>query len=137
MTFAALWDLWRTPAEPNGTLFKSFAIITTQANDLLRPLHRRMPVVLAPQSWAAWLGETPATAREPKAMLQQYSVRAMVFWSVDRKVGNMRNSLDLFTPLRQEPLGAVALRGRSQARKNAKPSPKPWQLRRMPPTYIV
>jgi putative SOS response-associated peptidase YedK len=61
-----------------------------------------MPVVLAVQSWAARLGATPVTERELKAMLQPYSFRAMAFWPVERKVGNMCNdSPDLFTPLRQ------------------------------------
>ncbi len=55
MTFAGLWDLWRAP---DGKTLKSFAIITTTANELLEPLHDRMPVLLAPDRWAAWLGET-------------------------------------------------------------------------------
>jgi putative SOS response-associated peptidase YedK len=61
-----------------------------------------MPVVVAPQSWAASLGETQASGRELKAMLRHYSSRAMAFWQVDRKVRNVRNDgPDLFTPLRQ------------------------------------
>jgi putative SOS response-associated peptidase YedK len=54
MTFAGLWDQWR--AGDGGTL-NSFAIITTAANDLLAPLHDRMPALLPPDRWAAWLGE--------------------------------------------------------------------------------
>src|SRR6202012_766334 len=54
MTFAGLWDCWRAP---NGDRLRSFTIITTFANDLLAPLHDRMPVVIAPDSWAEWLGE--------------------------------------------------------------------------------
>jgi putative SOS response-associated peptidase YedK len=106
MTFAGLWDSWR--GGDGGTL-KSFTIITTAANDLLAPLHDRMPVLLAPDRWAAWLGEhrpgqSPASESELKAMLKPYPGGAMTFWPVDRRVGNVRNdSPDLFAPLRQQP----------------------------------
>ena len=102
MTFAGLWDLWHPP---DGQPLKSFAIITTPANELLAPLHGRMPVVLPPNRWAAWLGEhrlgeTPATDSELKAMLKPYPGSAIAFWPVDRRVGNVKNdSPDLFTPV--------------------------------------
>jgi len=105
MTLAGLWDLWRNPTAPEGKPLKSFAIITTQANALLKPLHDRMPALLAPDRWAAWLGETAATEGELKAMLKPYPGGAMAFWPVDRRVGNVRNdSPDLFAPLSELPL---------------------------------
>ena len=98
MTFAGLWESW--PA-PDGTAMKSFTIITTTANELLKPLHGRMPVLLAPDRWAAWLGETATTDAEIKNMLKPYPGTGMTFWPVDRRVGNVRNnSPDLFAPLR-------------------------------------
>ena len=97
MTFAGLWDLWHPP---NGETLASFAIITTQANELLAPLHDRMPVLLAPDRWAAWLGETAVTDTDLKAMLKPYPGAAMSFWPVDRRVGNVRNDgPDLFAPV--------------------------------------
>jgi putative SOS response-associated peptidase YedK len=99
MTFAGLWDLWRAP---NGTVLKSFAIITTTANDLLALLHRRMPVLLGPDRWAAWLGDKSVDDAGLKAMLRPYPGAGMACWPVDRKVGNVRNdSPDLFTPIDQ------------------------------------
>jgi putative SOS response-associated peptidase YedK len=101
MTFAGLWDRWRMP---DGNTLKSFTIITTQANDLLVPLHGRMPVLLAPGRWTQWLGETPATESDLKAMLNPYPGEAMTFWPVDRRVGNVRNnSPDLFASLNNPP----------------------------------
>jgi putative SOS response-associated peptidase YedK len=95
MTFAGLWDVWQPP---DGKPLKSFSIITTRANELLEPLHGRMPVLLPPERWAAWLGEMPATHGELKAMLTPYPGSAMAFWPVDRRVGNVKNdSRDLFT----------------------------------------
>jgi putative SOS response-associated peptidase YedK len=104
MTFAGLWDSWR---DGDGGTLNSFTIITTTANDLLAPLHGRMPVLLASDRWALWLGEhrpgeSLATEPELKAMLKPYPGDAMTFWPVDRRVGNVRNNNpDLFAPLRQ------------------------------------
>jgi len=100
MTFAGLWEIWRDPKVPDGKPLKSFAIITTHANELLKPLHDRMPVLLPQENWAAWLGESPAEERELKAMLKPYPSAAMTYWPVDRRVGNVKNDgPDLFTPL--------------------------------------
>ena len=100
MTLAGLWDLWRAP---DGKALKSFAIITTSANTLLKPLHDRMPVLLAQDRWPQWLGETAATAAELKAMLRPYPGAAMAYWPVDRRIGNVRNDgPDLFAPIEIE-----------------------------------
>ena len=56
MALAGVWENWRSPA---GERVRSFAIVTTAANPLLAPVHDRMPVILAPQDWPAWLGEAP------------------------------------------------------------------------------
>jgi putative SOS response-associated peptidase YedK len=51
--FAGLWTTWR--GEPEAPV-SSCTIVTTTANDLVAPLHDRMPVVLTgPASWEAWL----------------------------------------------------------------------------------
>lgn len=98
MTLAGLWDLWHPP---NGVPLRSFAIITTQANELLKPLHDRMPVVLPPDRWPAWLGERSTTDAELKAMLAPYPGTAMTYWPVDRRIGNVKNDApDLFAPAR-------------------------------------
>ena len=108
MTFAGLWDLWRAP---DGKPLKSFAIVTTQANELLKPLHDRMPVLLAPDCWTAWLGDIATPEGDLKSMLKPYPGRGMAFWPVDKRVGTVRNdSPDLFAPL-NEPLslaGAIS-----------------------------
>jgi putative SOS response-associated peptidase YedK len=57
MALAGLWVNWRSPA---GERVRSFAIVTTEANELCARLHNRMPVVLTPEDWPAWLGEQPA-----------------------------------------------------------------------------
>lgn len=105
MIFAGLWDLWHDPAAADAKPLKSFAIVTAPANMLLQSLHDRMPVLIAPDNYAMWLGETPATESELRALLRPYPDSAMTFWPVDRKVGNVKNdSPDLFSPLCELPL---------------------------------
>jgi putative SOS response-associated peptidase YedK len=102
MTFAGLWDLWRDPGAPYAKPLKSFAIITTPANTLLEPLHDRMPALLPPELWAAWLGEAATDDADLKAMLKPCPDTTMAFWPVDRRVGNIRNdSPDLFASLNE------------------------------------
>jgi putative SOS response-associated peptidase YedK len=102
MTLAGLWDSWCDPAAKDGKLLKSFAILTTSANEMLAALHHRMPVLLAPEHWPAWLGETTTSEAELSTMLRPYPGAAMSAWAVDRRVGNVRNDdPDLLTPLRE------------------------------------
>jgi putative SOS response-associated peptidase YedK len=106
MTFAGLWDTWRDPQAIDAKPLKSFAIITTQANDLLKALHDRMPVLLPPESWAVWLGESLASDRELKALLKPYPGAGMTYWPVDRRIGNVKNDgPDLFAPSSELPAG--------------------------------
>ena len=57
--FAAVWDRWR---EPGGEPVDTCTILTTEANDRLRVLHDRMPVILDPGHHAAWLDLSTPTA---------------------------------------------------------------------------
>ncbi len=50
--FAGIWSTWQSP---EGTAIDSFAIITTEANAIAKPVHSRMPVVLPKTSYDAWL----------------------------------------------------------------------------------
>jgi putative SOS response-associated peptidase YedK len=98
MTFAGLWDTWRKPDD--GTVLKSFTIITTEANTRIAAIHHRMPVILPAAAWPAWLGETSASAAELKALLVPYPSEQMTYWAVDKKIGNVKNdSPDLLEPL--------------------------------------
>jgi putative SOS response-associated peptidase YedK len=73
-------------------MIRSFTIITTTPNELCAPIHNRMPVILAPTHWRAWLGEEPATAEELLASLRPYAAELMRASPVDVRVGNIRNT---------------------------------------------
>ena len=71
---------------------RSFAIITTAPNELCAEIHNRMPVVLKPTAWSAWLGEEPSDPRQLKALLAPYSSEEMTCWPVSARVGNVKNN---------------------------------------------
>jgi putative SOS response-associated peptidase YedK len=56
MALAGLWENWRSPA---GEWILSFAIITTEPNELCAELHNRMPAVLKPDPGRSGLGRNP------------------------------------------------------------------------------
>jgi putative SOS response-associated peptidase YedK len=89
MGMAGLWETWRSPA---GERIRSFSIITTQPNELCAELHNRMPAVLKPDAWPAWLGEQPADVPQLKALLAPYPSDEMICWPVSARVGNVKNN---------------------------------------------
>jgi putative SOS response-associated peptidase YedK len=85
--FAGLWERWVGPDGP----VESCAILTTEANELVRPVHDRMPVILPERHWAAWLdvGLQDAAALVP--LLRPYPADAMRACPVGALVNNPRN----------------------------------------------
>ena len=53
--FAGLWESWRPPGGDDDEVLYTCTIITTDANDTLRPIHHRMPVILPPEAYDSWL----------------------------------------------------------------------------------
>src|ERR1700746_994498 len=60
----ALAGLWGNSRPSAGEEVRSFAIVTTAPNALLAEVHDRMPVILSPENWPAWLGESEADPAE-------------------------------------------------------------------------
>jgi putative SOS response-associated peptidase YedK len=101
MALAGLWENWRSPA---AEWMRSFAIITTKANELCAELHNRMPVVLGAEAWPLWLGEKPAAPPQLNTLLAPYPTEAMICWPVTTRVGNVKNN----DPSLIEPIGVAA-----------------------------
>jgi putative SOS response-associated peptidase YedK len=55
LAMAGLWTVWRDPKEKDGPPVVSAAVLTTAAQGSLADIHDRMPLLMAPQRWAAWL----------------------------------------------------------------------------------
>jgi putative SOS response-associated peptidase YedK len=93
LAMAGLWTVWRDPAAEDGPPVVSAAVLTTEAIGPLSDIHDRMPLLMTPASWAAWLdpdvddvGELLATP--PSLEL----VDALELRPVSAKVNNVRNN---------------------------------------------
>jgi putative SOS response-associated peptidase YedK len=84
--FAGLWETWDKGGEPVET----FTIITTEANEALKSLHDRMPVILSPESFAAWF-DPASTQTDLLDLLRPAPNDALTFYPVGAAVGNVRN----------------------------------------------
>src|SRR5512135_603654 len=88
MDCAGLWEHWVSPA---GEAPESGCIIVTDANELTRPIHNRMPVILDPADWDAWLDPETKDLAALEALLKPYPAEAMTAWLVSTKVNNPRH----------------------------------------------
>lgn len=84
--FGGLLEHW---AGPEGRLL-SFSILTTAANEAMRPIHERMPVIIRPEDYAAWLDPGVTDAHLVRELAGEYPPAAMEVYPVGRAVGNPR-----------------------------------------------
>ena len=85
---AGLWERW---ARGGDGAVESCTLITTEANELVRPLHDRMPAILPPEAYEVWLDpavQHPATLRP---LLRPYEAGEMVACPVSTRVNSPRN----------------------------------------------
>lgn len=87
--FAGLWERWRDPETKE--IVRSCTILTTTANDLLRPIHERMPVILDETDWGRWLGESDDTPDELRALLKPYPADRMRAYRITSRVNSVKN----------------------------------------------
>ncbi len=86
--FAGIYEYW-IPRE--GPRLETFAILTCAPNSLIAPLHDRMPVILPPETWPAWLGEQLVSPDRLKMLLKPFPPEHMDAWPVGPRVGNVAN----------------------------------------------
>jgi putative SOS response-associated peptidase YedK len=95
--FAGLWDSWKDRV--TGKALETFTVITTAPNELMEPIHNRMPVILHRQDYARWL-KPGDPANLPVDLLRPYPAEEMKAWPVGNDVGNVRNNRpELIEPL--------------------------------------
>jgi putative SOS response-associated peptidase YedK len=88
-TFAGLWERWEKASD--GKPVHSCAIITTEACDVMRPIHGRMPVILDAASHDAWLDTDGDGGARAAALLRPYPSDAMAAWPVGTYVNSAAN----------------------------------------------
>ncbi|MEH2265606.1 SOS response-associated peptidase [Nostoc sp.] len=98
--FAGLWERWRSPANEEVI---SCTILTTAANELLQPIHERMPVILEPQDYDLWLDSQVQTPQTLQELLRPYPAPAMTAYPVSTLVNNSRHhSPECIIPLSEK-----------------------------------
>ena len=86
--FAGLWERWKD-RQASGDLM-TFTIITTDPNEVIQPLHDRMPVIIPAKDYDRWL-KPGDPARPPVDLLRPFDADQMTAWKIDRAVGNVKN----------------------------------------------
>ena len=86
--FAGLWDVWR---KPDGNNLETFTIITTEPNELMRPIHNRMPVILRREDEEQWLDVPGARFEKACSVLKPYSSELMDAYDVSTLVNKPEN----------------------------------------------
>ena len=98
LALAGVWSSWRGK---EGERVTTCAIITTQPNDLVAPIHNRMPAVLAPEHWEQWLDPTYDDTSALQAMLGPAPARQLSEYAVSSLVNSVKNNHpDVMEPLR-------------------------------------
>jgi putative SOS response-associated peptidase YedK len=82
---AGLWENWQEPQ--SGEWIRTFAIITTDANDLVANIHDRMPVILSSSDYNTWLSEE----EDPSDLLRPFPSDHMRVWLVSTRVNKPEN----------------------------------------------
>ena len=99
--FAGLWETW---IGPNGEELETAAIVTTDANDLLSPIHHRMPVILEPESFALWLDCANVDANAAAALIAPARDDRLEACEISPAVNRVVNdSADILAPYTEPP----------------------------------
>ena len=83
--FAGLYERWKSPG---GEEIRTCTIITTEANELVRPLHNRMPVILPEDVEDEWLDPAANRRESLLSLLKPYPAAGMDAYDVTPVVNN-------------------------------------------------
>ena len=82
---AGIWENWKELT--SGESIRTFAIITTNSNELVADIHDRMPVILAPGDYDRWLGPEP----DPRDLMRPFPPEPMRMWPISTRVNKPEN----------------------------------------------
>ena len=99
-SMAGLYDTWMSP---DGNKLSTCTILTTEPNELMAPIHNRMPVILGQQDESSWLDRSFQNQHHLNALLRPYPAELLEAYPVTAAVGNV-NTDDPFCiePLAEE-----------------------------------
>jgi putative SOS response-associated peptidase YedK len=87
--FAGLWDSWNSP---EGDSIKTGCILTTSPNDLVKPIHDRMPVILPKDQYQTWLSPDEVKPEMIQPLMIPYPANEMQAYPVSTFVNSPKNN---------------------------------------------
>src|SRR5262245_12184656 len=86
--FAGLYDVWK---DAEGKELRTYTIITTTPNELVQPIHNRMPVILHPDDESLWIDPAVNDALSLRSLLKPFPPELMDAYTVSRAVNSPAN----------------------------------------------
>jgi putative SOS response-associated peptidase YedK len=115
LAMAGLYEIWRDPTREDDDPLRfrwTCTVLTTSAEDDLGHIHDRMPLLVEPERYAAWLDPTAKDPEQLRSLLVPAAPGTLVAHPVSTKVNNVRNNgADLTEPLPLEEAQALDLGG--------------------------
>jgi len=94
---AGLYDHWK---DENGKEITTCTIITTEANEFMKALHDRMPVIISPENYGLWLDPAEKDASKINALMKPWYSKDMDAYEVSTLVNSPgHNSAECINPL--------------------------------------
>jgi len=113
--FAGLWDVWH---DPGGSSVSSCTIVTTSPNELMAPIHDRMPAIVPEGGYERWVDAAEREADELADLLAPYPAGEMVATPVGRQVNNAKfEGPECIVPVEGEPAVATATKAAKRPRR--------------------
>lgn len=84
-SLAGLWEHWESK---EGELIESCSIVVTDANEVLKPIHDRMPVILDPENYDKWLDPKNHDTDKLATLLKPYPATLMKAYPVSRRMND-------------------------------------------------
>lgn len=96
LAVAGIWERWRPREDDGGDLSAgedliTCAVITTDANGVVRPIHDRMPALLPPDAWERWLSPEVSDVEALRPLLGPAPDELLVAWPVSTRVNRVGN----------------------------------------------
>ncbi len=89
--FAGIWRIWKADKDgkdyAEGDEVETFTVVTTTANELLKTIHNRMPVILDRETYGDWLD-----AGSGSELLKPYPADLMTAFEISTRVNSVRNN---------------------------------------------
>jgi putative SOS response-associated peptidase YedK len=86
---AGIWEKWKNPED--GTIIQSCSILTTEPNAVVKPIHKRMPVIINPKKFDLWLDPEIDEITDLKKLLKPYQASVMTAYPVSLYVNTPKN----------------------------------------------